>query len=44
MDSEKLFSYRSNPEVAKYQLWKPVKLSEEVFHFDIDVTQVKSAT
>ena len=28
MDSERLFSYRSNPEVAKYQLWKPVKLSE----------------
>ena len=28
MDSERLFSYRSIPEVAKYQLWKPVKLSE----------------
>jgi len=27
-DSEKLFSYRSNPEVSRYQSWKPVKLSE----------------
>jgi hypothetical protein len=29
-DSEKLFSYRSNPVVAKYQLWKPVKLNEAI--------------